>query len=218
MSDTTALGSSEPPPAAILQRFESLGDNCEFGMMQRHYGVERFSLLRWGSFVGGFAGLLTAVRFHFVNVGANVDHHINGNEYISHDMTYGIVFHTDKMVGTIDPDKLVANERVRIAYLARNLVDELREGSGIFVYKREKGIDEAQVRELHAALRAIGPVRLLWVVPAMDPAQVGMVERIGPDLIRAYIDRFSPDEAVLSYCSHEVWLQICQAAIALVDS
>jgi len=31
----------------LVQRFESLGDNCEFGMVQRYAGAEPLSLFRF---------------------------------------------------------------------------------------------------------------------------------------------------------------------------
>src|SRR5204863_9239756 len=43
-SAATPLG----PEAAALSRFDSLGENCELALAQRHYGVELpLSLLRW---------------------------------------------------------------------------------------------------------------------------------------------------------------------------
>jgi tetratricopeptide (TPR) repeat protein len=51
--DTLSVASNAPsltrvaPEADILLKFESLGENCEFGLVQRHYGAEPLGLLRW---------------------------------------------------------------------------------------------------------------------------------------------------------------------------
>ena len=39
-----------PPLNEMLLEFESLGDNCEFGLVQRHFGAEPISLLRFAGF------------------------------------------------------------------------------------------------------------------------------------------------------------------------
>ena len=43
-----------PPPGCtfrpdLVSRFESLGDNCEFGFVQRFHGAEPSALLRWAT-------------------------------------------------------------------------------------------------------------------------------------------------------------------------
>jgi hypothetical protein len=45
-----AAGAEGPlPPAQLMLRFEALGQNCEFGVVQRHYGAEPLGLLRFSS-------------------------------------------------------------------------------------------------------------------------------------------------------------------------
>jgi hypothetical protein len=43
-----------PENAAVMQRFCSLGLNCEFGEAQRKCGIEPLDLLRWASTPPGF--------------------------------------------------------------------------------------------------------------------------------------------------------------------
>ena len=54
------LGRLMPAPAALppgvatalpdlFLQFESMGHNCEFGLVQRHFGAEPLGLLRWNA-------------------------------------------------------------------------------------------------------------------------------------------------------------------------
>lgn len=51
---------------SLVARFESLGDNCEFGFVQRRSGVEDGGLLRWA--VSPPEALLKAIRSRFSGV------------------------------------------------------------------------------------------------------------------------------------------------------
>ncbi len=42
-----AIDREKHPHADLLSRFESLGDGCEFGLVQRNFGAEPLGLLRW---------------------------------------------------------------------------------------------------------------------------------------------------------------------------
>jgi len=68
-------GSAAPPERAIhedaqrhlLMRFEALGENCELGFVQRHFGAEPLGLLRWAGISN--ASLVTALDTAFAGVG-----------------------------------------------------------------------------------------------------------------------------------------------------
>jgi hypothetical protein len=200
-----------------LEKFESLGYNCEFGLVQRHFGVENIGLLRWGASWGGLAGFMKGLRARFENAGTAVSYHMLGEEYISQDSIYDIVFHTDRYRGQIDPETLLRNERLRISYLARNFIENIEDGAKIFVYKAECEPEISEMVELLACLREIGPVNLLWVSVAQCPNEVGKVEQLGRHFFRGRIDRFSPPEHIHSFCSYGVWLEICRKCLQLVE-
>ena len=69
-----------------------------------------------------------------------------------------------------------------------------------------------QASRLRDELRKIGGSPLLWVSLAERLDQVGTVENLGDGLLHGFIDRFSPNENVASYCSFDVWLVLCRQA------
>ncbi|HEX2941395.1 MAG TPA: hypothetical protein VHO91_10130 [Rhodopila sp.] len=56
------------PADDILFAFESLGDNCEFGLVQRYHGIEPLGLLRLAGFNVPFEARL-AKRTHALRLG-----------------------------------------------------------------------------------------------------------------------------------------------------
>ena len=145
----------------VLNRFESLGYNCEFGLVQRHFAVEGIGLLRWGSFWDGLPGLIRAVSGKFAGVGDFVSVYPHGREFISLDETYRLVFHTNQQVGAVEPAQLIKNERIRIAYLAEKLIEDIETGAKIFVYKSSQDVSPDRAR---ATRRCLADDRAILVV------------------------------------------------------
>ncbi len=200
--------------ADYMLGFESLGDNCEFGLVQRLCGAEPLGLLRFASI--SLPNLLRALESRFDALGdpKNLTLSIAGavaREYMVRDHAYGLYYHSWKKAGTIDPQVFVAQQAGRLHLLRRKLIEDLTEARKIFVWKRNEHTTEAEARALHAALRAYGPNTLLWVT-ASDPAVVpGAVEQIAPGLIHATTDRFAPytDANDLTL---DLWLSLCVKA------
>ncbi len=197
-------------PKELLENFESIGNNCEFGLLQRHFGVEQISLLRWAGM--SFDNLCHALELRFEGFGNVLSFHKLGTEYISEEKTYHAVFHTEKHVGKVDPTQLEISEKKRLNFLARAFMELVEDGSRILVYKGTKQLTWAEVDKLNKILKKIGPSTLLWVTLSDDQYPPGTVRWTKNGIIRGYIDRFSPDEAVPSYCSFDVWVEICRSA------
>jgi hypothetical protein len=205
-------------PARFILNFESIGDNCEFGVVQRLCGAESFlSLLR-------FAGmelptLLPALDAGLQDFGddANVEIGLDDKprpEYVVREKRYGAYFHTFRYQGEIDPEQLRASESKRLAYCARKFVGDLKRGNKIFVIKRNVPLREEEILPLHAALSRYGRNVLLWMVPAEEGHVSGSVEVVLPGLFKGYIDRFAPHENAYDL-SLDGWLDACVNAYQL---
>jgi hypothetical protein len=205
-------------PARFILNFESLGDNCEFGVLQRLCGAESFlSLLR-------FAGMELPTLLRALDAGlqdfgddANVEIGLDDKprpEYVVRERRYGAYFHTFRYQGEIDPEQLRASESKRLAYCARKFVGDLKRGNKIFVIKRNVPLREEEILPLHAALSRYGRNVLLWVVPAEDGHVSGSVQVVLPGLLKGYIDRFAPHENAYDL-SLEGWLDACVNAYQL---
>jgi hypothetical protein len=204
-------------PDEFVTRFESLGENCEFGLMQRRCSGEPLSLLRFANTL--LPNLLRGLQHSFAGLGEleDLDFRLEGKtkpEYIIQEKSYGLVYHTFRYRGEIDEDKFLVSESARLKFLVRKFVEDLQGGEKIFVCKRNTPLREEEVLPILAALNAHGPNTLLWVVPADDKHPPGTAERIMPGLIKGHIDRFAPNENAHDL-SLEVWLEICVNAFEL---
>ncbi len=205
------------PAAEFMLKFESLGDNCEFGLVQRRCGAEPQGLLRfsnlelhrliWG-LQRGFEGLGDVRNLEFwVAAGTR-------REYVIRDRQYSLVFHTFLYEGDVDHDGLLTQQARRLGFLQRKLLEDLQTGEKIFVCKRNAPLAEQDVLPLHAELNRYGSNTLLWVVPGDADHAPGTVDRLMPGLLRGHIDRFAPYEDAHAL-SLEVWLSICVNAFRI---
>jgi len=205
-------------PARFILNFESLGDNCEFGVLQRLCGAESFlSLLR-------FAGMELPILRRALDAGlqdfgddANVEIYLDDKpraEYVVREKRYGAYFHTFRYQGEIDAEQLRASESKRLTYCARKFVGDLKKGNKIFVIKRNIPLREEEILPLYAALSRYGRSVLLWMVPAEDGHASGSVEVVLPGLFKGYIDRFAPHENAYDL-SLDGWLDACVNAYQL---
>jgi hypothetical protein len=198
----------------IVGHFESLGDNCEFGLVQRLAGVERLGFFRFN--FAALPALLRALDCDFADVAApeQVEIYVEPNqELMVRVRHYGFEYHTHTRLGGVDIELLRTQQIKAIRFLVRKFLDDLRSGEKIFV---RKGMDCTHVNQLRPLLRALqrhGPVTLLWVVTQDDAHPAGSVEVVEAGLLKGYIDRFAPyDDA---YDLSLVWFDICRGALHL---
>jgi hypothetical protein len=200
--------------AEYMLGFESLGDNCEFGLVQQRCGAEPMGLLRFASMP--LPNLLRALETRFEKLGdpKNLTISLAGRgvpEYMIHDHAYGLRYHSWKKAGSIDPQAFLAQQVGRLHLLRRKLIEDLTEARKVFVWKSNQPATEAEARALHAALGTYGPNTLLWVT-ASDPAVVpGVVEPIAPGLFHGTTDRFAPSSAAHDL-TLDLWLLLCVEA------
>jgi len=206
-------------PAELVQQFESLGQNCEFGLVQRRCDAEPLGLLRFAS--APLAKLLAALDAGFANMGApdrvRVELSSNGREFMVTDTTYDLVYHAWVDAGEMTAEALHRRETRRVPLLVRKLLEDLESGEKIFVFKGMGALPEEEVYPLAALLRRYGPNTLLFVTIAPDPARVGTVERKAPGFLVGYLDRFAPGDDAHNL-SFEPWMRLCRNAYDMAHS
>lgn len=197
----------------LMMQFESLGENCEFGLAQRRCHAEPLGLLRFAS--TPLAALLSALKQRFEGLGdlEQLEIRVSGNnaEYLVFDRRYGILYHPWLSVGEADPKDILQREVKRLPLLKRKLLEDLEEGRKVFVYRGMRPLSRALMLRLVAALREYGPVTLLWVELQDANHPVGTVESVGEGLLKGYIDRFAPGENAHDL-SMETWITLCRKA------
>ncbi len=179
----------------LLARFEGIGDNCQFGNVQRHCGIEPLGLLRFAG-VRDFHRLFTS-RFAGLGEPGSLVAYLAGSEYQIRDHDYGLFYHTFRYENEITMEAVLAENEAKIRYLIRKLVEDLEDGEKVFVYRRFVEDDLPTVAELHRVLRGFGPVKMLWVTRGAPGRAPGEVEWAGPDLLRGYLaDDASNDPSI----------------------
>lgn len=188
----------------LLSRFLSLGDNCEFGLVQRRAGAEPIDLLR-------FAGLHIPIeqRLHAVTHAISKgfeglgregtllfglgDPDQNGRrEYYVQESAYSLRWHTFQYPDQIDADRLLRQQTQAVGFWRRKLLEDLRSAEKLCVWKSNLAQDETNIRQLLQALRGHGPNSLLWVMRSDAEHQAETVEDLGGGLLRGYVVRFAP--------------------------
>ncbi len=205
-------------PAALMLQFENIGDNCEFGLVQRHFGSDPVGLLR-------FAGLQTPrrlIRFlddNFGNFGepGSLGVSVIGGEYWIIDHVYGMAAHTFRYQHEVAAEEVIRENEIKAGYLKRKLVEDLEDGEKILVYKRVVTQDPREIVALHAALNRFGTVnKLLWVTQAKDGHLPGDVEWVGDRLLKGYVGAISLTNA--HHFDPEAWLLLCRNAFAVFEA
>jgi len=215
LDTTTALGeagvdaqpaAAGPPPAAaddaeLYMQFQSLGGTglgCEFGLVQRAFGAQPLSLLRWTHVPP--ESLVDALTNRFAGVGSREQTIIElsaaenpeNPEYIYTDTRFKLAMHTFISQKDMPESEMFTQTCRRMSFLRRQLIAELEAGEKIFVYKFQKrNLTADELATLHRAIRSYGRTTLLYVRYADPDHPSGSVEQIDDGLLVGYISGFN---------------------------
>lgn len=221
-----AISIQDPKPTAgpnsdLMFRFESLGSNCDLGLVQRHFDSEPLGLLRFASI--GLASLIRALRMRFADVGAPENTELaigtaGRPEYWLSDRTHQFRMHTYIYAEHIDDEaslrSLHAKHCRRLRFLKDKLVADLESAKKILVFRAQSSSAVAEMKELHSELRRYGPNTLLWVHESEDRPS-GEVELLEPGLMVGYLER---DDPKIRQIPFDCWLRICAGAAMLREA
>ena len=198
----------------LVQCFESLGENCDFGVVQRAVGVEPFGLFRFAScnaadmkelLQTGFEALGTPEDLFLQEIGPN-------REFFVRSRRFSFGAHTENSYGKDEPETVRAAQIRKVRFLKGQLVRDLTEARKMFVFKGRAAPD--MVSGIAAKLRAYGPNSLLWVDLADARHPPGTVERMSDVLIRGFVRHFGAydDDPCLPVTD---WVSVCGNAYRL---
>jgi hypothetical protein len=215
-SDASTMFSEQIPVSELMLKFESLGQNCEFGFVQRRCCAEPNDLLRFAS--APLPSLLAALQAGFVGMGSPESVQVklsnDCHEFIISDLNYGFEYHALVMVGQKTADAVRRREFRRLPLLVSKFLKELQLGRKIFVFKGMVALDEEVVFPLAALLRRYGPATLMFVSLAGTRHQAGTVERRSPGFLVGYLERYAPGDQADDLLLDQ-WVQICREALRL---
>lgn len=196
----------------LMYRFENLGNNCEFGLVQRGCGAEPLGLLRFASTSCDSVvraletGLADLAEPSAIDIEIEPSDHAR-KQYIAHNRKYDIRFHTGLSDNQGPPEKVHREIARRTGFLARKLSGVLSAGNKILVF-RSRGDDDAAAMRLGTALARLGPNRLLWVTHARSRTAIGCVEPIAEGVLEGQIEPESDWDNI----ALETWLTLCERA------
>ena len=204
------------PHRALLTGFENLGENCELGFVQRHFGAEPLGLLRWAGMPRHL--LLQALETEFAGVGEpettamRLD--ATNHEYVTSDTRLDMNMHSFIHADPENEARIFERMCRRLRFLRDRLLSDLREGAKIFVFQAAEGLDDAAMCELHDALGRYGHPTLLCIRPAGAGETPGEVAILREGLLAGWIDRPGFDGRRWDV-SFDLWLTLCTRAQAL---
>ncbi len=203
--------------ADLFNRFQSVGDNCEFGLVQRHFRAEPVSLLRWSGI--SLDALINGLDKGFAGIGCPTRTEIKVlyNEYVLEDHLYSTGMHTflRPEMTRETPEELHLKMCKRQSFLGRKFIEDLEEPEHIFVFKSVNESTVERAMALHAAMRRYGPATLLFAVEARGRV-AGSVEEIQPGLFIGAIDRFSRPGEGWDNLHWDRWRSVCQEVLRQV--
>jgi hypothetical protein len=206
--------------------FQSLGDNCEFGMAQRWAREENLDLMRFASFwipvedrlretiralTDGFSGLGDPDSVTLEPRGEKYP-----REYVLRETRWNLSLHTGAHESGIDAE-LIRRRQIRaLQFRRRKLLEDLETAHRVFVWKCNLPTSERDIRDLVACLRRYGPNLLLWVSVADEGHPAGFVEYAGDGLLKGYVARFATydDATDADFMS---WNEMCRNAAAKAE-
>jgi hypothetical protein len=213
------MRADQMPLNQLMLQFESLGQNCEFGLVQRRCQAEPLGLLRFAS--APLPKLLAALDAGFAGMGGagsiRVELSANGREFMVTDTAYDIVYHAWVDVGQMTPQDLHQREMRRVPLLVRKLLEDLAAGEKIFVFKGMGAVADEVVFPLVASLRRYGPNVLLFVTLADAEHSAGTVEVKAPGFLVGYLDRFAPGQDAHDFELAQ-WVSVCRGAYRLAQA
>jgi hypothetical protein len=196
----------------LMMQFESLGENCEFGIVQRAHKAEPLGLFRWASVTVDTLMRMLDARFENLGDPAAVRVRLANGEYMIDETRYKMTYHAFAKEGEIEPEALHDREYKRLRYLAGKMIEDLEDAEKIFVLKRDNPLTEAEVAPLVHLLRTYGHNTLLWAAIADAGHPPGTVERLAEGLVRGRVDRFADPNRVPATTPVESWTIVCSNA------
>jgi len=185
-----------------IDRFENLGDNCEFAFYLRSSGVDEGSLFRW-TLVKNYWSLLNLIQSDFEGLFELKNLQPSWRDMVL-DTKYDMCFHT-KMYSenhdgkwlwnqdTKELNDIFIEEKNKITYLVSKFKASLANENKIFVIKNNANdLDNFSI-ELSKEISKVGNSKILLVKSdSIDYTKnKDNLERLSSNLYLTYIDKFA---------------------------
>jgi hypothetical protein len=195
----------------LMLGFCALGNNCEFGMAQRTWGAEPIDLLRWANTPP--LVLIRLLRAGFEGIGDPNEIEAyptqSGEFHIRH-KGYRFAWHAFANVRDTTAERVRDREVKRLPFLARKLLEDMADGTRIFVVMKSDMTSDI-AREILAAMHLHGRPTLMYATPG---GSLG-VAREAEYLLHASIPEFADPANVTTTVRADDWMAVCKQARAI---
>lgn len=198
----------ERPVANVTAAFESIGNNCEFANVQRQDGIDPVGLLRFAGNSVPYLVLALDDRFKALGDASSFEAKEVNGQWDTMIPVYGMGYHTFIKTGDMREEDFLRKQAIYARFLARKLLEDIRDGNKIFVYNRREWLHDEEILVLWAAIRRVGCANLLVTRPADFNHPGGSVSVMGPGLFVGYV--LNGDEWF------KAWMSICDLVTRMV--
>ena len=197
---------------SIVTAFESLGDNCEFGLLQRKLGLEPISLFRFSAVKPDKMVTLLDMRFSPLGDPDHMVIECEGDEYIVADDRGYFWMHTFVRKGHMDEKKYLKQQVARITLLKRKLIFHLEAGDKIYICKNShERVSDEMLHRVAQSLRVFGRNCLLGVRLSDDANPPGSVRMLADDILVGHVRTMSSSVDTIDAKSWELILRQAHA-------
>jgi tetratricopeptide (TPR) repeat protein len=179
--------------ARLMLDFEGLGDNCEFGIVQRYFGAEPLGLFRFTAIKPHT--LINQLAEQFASIGDPAHTVLTlTDQGCRLDDDRGLFYmHTYIDNKDLDHAKVLTQQIKRMNFLKRELIEDLRAAEKIFVFKdSEQVADDDLLKTLAKGLAAYGPNFLLVVRLADAQNPPGSTRLVTSDIMVGHLETIFP--------------------------
>ncbi|WP_419730669.1 hypothetical protein [Lichenicola sp.] len=208
---------------ALMTMFESLGENCEFGFVQRYFGAEPLGLFRFAGTTdirntlrlleSDFEGLGDTGSLSTISTNAVLyrlpDPPLIIPEFMMVDEKRRFWYHTFHGPEQHTEAEACALNEQKLRYLTRKFIEDLEDGEKIWVLKDSVRGDLNEAFAFLDVLNRRGPNRLFWVTRLVEGRPPGAVEWVAPNLLRGYSGGEHRDPQIFDA---EAWKVLCLKA------
>ena len=197
----------------LVTGFESLGHNCEFGLMQRQLGAEPLGLQRFAFTRPGAMKRLLTTRFEGIGDVKAMELKDDGREFLLRHTWSSWSMHT-RIAPKRDTDleKLLREQCRHTGFLRKKLIKDLEQQTKVFVYWK-LDLTDADIDAIDQAVNVYGP-NIVMCVRLFDQAHpAGSFEWRHDRLMVAALDR--PGNAFKGAAwniSTDYWVHFCREA------
>lgn len=198
----------------LALQFESIGDNCELGLVQRRAGVEPLGLLRFAG--APIRNIIRALhnRFDRLDDPQQVRIQVENGEYMVKLQKYDLYYHAGVLAKDVGIETVYNQQCRTLPFLVRKLISDLENPDKIFVFRQNEPLLATDLLDLRLAIAAYGPGVLLWVREACEGHLPGTVDIIDPRLMVGYVRRLAEREDVPSL-DYKSWTGVLRQASAI---